>query len=454
MTVDLYPWYQAAQQSFAELCGTVGGLFDGMYYEAPQLNGQSLMETVSSDIPGYHRLLFADHRLEVNYHLSGYGLSKHEALRRLCGENVERYAGLMAESLYQDRSRCCSLKQLQAAGCETIPPSYLHCYSEQQRQNLAAASGRSNAPISDDSQFKWSPCNSLYQQDREIWVPNQYLYTSAVTEPLWLGVAVSTGTAAHRSFSAALQGALLEYIQIHLFNLIWYGSQKAQPISGRSPLINRLFKKLRLEEDYQLTHYYCNGDQTQLPPIIATVIRNRHGQEPYLLCGLQGDFDLEKAMLRSALEAHAIVYSGIYNGIEGIYLDTASWPLEQFSNLDANVMHYANAELSDRSDEVFRDLNGEPIEYAELAEKHAASPWQDSEHNCLKKLLLHLEDIDAQGCYQNITPLEIVDHGWQVVRVYFPGLLPVCLPGYPPLEHPAYRRWSKGVVNHAPHPLP
>jgi hypothetical protein len=53
----------------------------------------------------------------------------------------------------------------------------------------------------------------------------------------------------------------------------------------------------------------------------------------------------------------------------------------------------------------------------------------------------------------DITPAELSETRWKVMRVFVPELVSMSLPGVPPRNHPRIRDYG-GVTNDRPHPLP
>jgi hypothetical protein len=71
----------------------------------------------------------------------------------------------------------------------------------------------------------------------------------------------------------------------------------------------------------------------------------------------------------------------------------------------------------------------------------------------LNSLVRMVAGVSEWATYLDITPPELADTPWKVVRVLIPELLSMCLPGLPPKAHPRMRQYG-GVTNEYPHPLP
>ncbi|HLU46253.1 MAG TPA: hypothetical protein VKZ67_14755, partial [Natronosporangium sp.] len=71
----------------------------------------------------------------------------------------------------------------------------------------------------------------------------------------------------------------------------------------------------------------------------------------------------------------------------------------------------------------------------------------------LPELIRMVAGVSEWACYLDITPPELADTEWKVMRVLIPELLSMCLPGLPAKAHPRMKQYG-GVTNELPHPLP
>ena len=71
----------------------------------------------------------------------------------------------------------------------------------------------------------------------------------------------------------------------------------------------------------------------------------------------------------------------------------------------------------------------------------------------LSDILSKLKKKSTYGVYLDITPPEVRDKGWKIVRTFFPELVQMCLPSFPYSNHPRIKEFG-GVKNDLPHPVP
>ena len=81
----------------------------GFFVSVADIPGEPEMRAMTATMPHYHRQIMNDPHMQVQYHLSGYGLYNEEALVKLMGESVERYAAMTAIRLFDDQFRYATL---------------------------------------------------------------------------------------------------------------------------------------------------------------------------------------------------------------------------------------------------------------------------------------------------------------------------------------------------------
>src|SRR5690606_11809530 len=97
-----YPPLRHLLRRYRHLGGNQAGIPPGYCVAVTDSPGEPLMRAMTATMPAYHRRVMGDPHLQVQYHLSGYGLSNEEALVKLMGESVERYASMAAVRLFDD----------------------------------------------------------------------------------------------------------------------------------------------------------------------------------------------------------------------------------------------------------------------------------------------------------------------------------------------------------------
>ena len=65
------------------------GIAESQFVQVTQVSHAPRMQTMTAPITTYHKILLGE-KTEIQYHLSGYGVYREEALIRLLGEAIER----------------------------------------------------------------------------------------------------------------------------------------------------------------------------------------------------------------------------------------------------------------------------------------------------------------------------------------------------------------------------
>ena len=81
------------------------------------------------------------------------------------------------------------------------------------------------------------------------------------------------------------------------------------------------------------------------------------------------------------------------------------------------------------------------------------SQERDSAEEEISDILSKLRKKSKYGVYLDITPPEVHNKGWKVVRTFFPELVQMCLPSFPYSNHPRMQEFG-GIKNGLPHPVP
>ena len=89
--LKFYPSSVHVVNEFRRLCGHHFGITESQIVQVTQMNHAPRLQTMTARLPNYHKVLLGE-KTEIQYHLSGYGVYREEALVRLLGEAIERYA--------------------------------------------------------------------------------------------------------------------------------------------------------------------------------------------------------------------------------------------------------------------------------------------------------------------------------------------------------------------------
>jgi thiazole/oxazole-forming peptide maturase SagD family component len=443
-----YPPMPHLLRRYKLLGGNQTGIMPGFFVSVADIPGEPQMRAMTATMPHYHRQIMNDPHLQVQYHLSGYGLYNEEALIKLMGESVERYAAMTAIRMFDNDFRYASRAELSAEGA-VMPLDLLGILDPQQQETLAGRLHRytGRSPGEDDV-IAWVKCPSLVRPGEEVWVPAQLFFlgftTTADQGDLLFTPSFSTGTAAHVSLDKALRNALVEAVQIDSFILNWYTGTPAPKIEVDDEDSLRVLKTMHLgpDSDYELHAQYLTRPELPLPTIGAYLIRKADAL-PLISFGVQGDASPRSALLRGTMESAAILGLGMYSAIFDTANVHASVNSSPYMDLDTNVLFYASPQDSAMKKEIVKARFKGEMKFSEIPALSDPLP----------ELIRMVAGVSEWACYLDITPPELAGTDWKVVRVLIPELLSMCLPGLPPKAHPRMVRYG-GVTNERPHPLP
>lgn len=450
--VTHYPSMHHLLRRYRHLGGNQAGILPGYFVAVTDIPGEPLMRAMTATMPAYHRLVMGDPHLQVQYHLSGYGLSNEEALVKLMGESVERYAAMAAVRLFDDEFRYATRRQLSAEG-PCLPLEYLGILDAEQQARLGGRLHRyCDRPPTEDDVIAWVRCPSLVRPGEHVWVPAQLFFLGFVTSPergdLLFTPSFSTGTAAHVSLEKALRNALIEAIQIDAFILNWYTDTPAPAVVVDDEDLTRTFAAMHLGPDSAYTHRAVYLTRPELPlPCFGVFLERKTEGLPQLCFGVQGDGDPRYAMLRGTMESAAILSLGMYSALFDTTTVHAAVNSSPYLDLDTNVLYYASPQDADVKRAVVDARFRGTVKLSEIP------PLGRTDQETLAALVSMVAGVSEWAAYLDITPPELADTDWKVVRVLIPELLSMCLPGLPPKAHPRMVSYG-GVTNELPHPLP
>ncbi len=447
---SFYPPMPHLLRRYRFLGGNQAGIMPGFFVSVADVPGEPQMRAMTATMPHYHRQIMNDPHLQVQYHLSGYGLYNEEAMVKLMGESVERYAAMTAIRMFDADFRYATRRELSTEG-ECMPLELLGILDASQQQALAGRLHRycPRSPGEDDV-IAWVSCPSLVRPGEQVWVPAQLFFLGFTTDPargdLLFTPSFSTGTAAHVSLENALRNALIEAVQIDSFILNWYTDTPAPAVSIDDPSALRVLAGMKLGPDspYEIRAGYLTRPELPLPTIGVYLVRKTDGL-PLISFGVQGDADPRSALLRGTMESAAILGLGMYSTIFDTTTVHAAVNTSPYLDLDTNVLFFASPQdAAFKREIVAQRFSGS----MKLSEVPAIEPAQ-----ALARLVEMVAGVSRWACYLDITPPELAGTDWKVVRTLIPELLSMCLPGLPPRAHPRMAGYG-GVTNAHPHPLP
>lgn len=399
---------------------------------------------LTGQLTNVHRLLGMEKAL--SYHIGGYGTSVEEAMMRVLGETVERYAH-MVHSI--DRSRPAERGTLaemveRHGAAQVLAVDTLRFFSDEQLARPGFPFGRWRA----DAELGWT-CGIDVATGEPLWIPAQlaivgYLPPRPDLEPR-IVPGITTGTAAHTKPPLALRSALYELVQGHVTTGHWYSGRVAPEIvmDERTPALARIVRQTLPRNRARLRFHHLGGQEFGLHVVAGVMESTLEGEVPAAVVGNGADGDLEAAMYKAFIECSAMPHMAIVSfaqeerRAEGCRTESVG---EGIDNLDDNVFLYSLPENRKVLDEKFTPDVRVP-----------AALLPDFSGSDVASVTRAILAAGARLTLLDMTSPEIADLGFHVFRFYTPDLLPFGLPSYPPAAHPGFAGFG-GLTHERPHP--
>jgi len=445
--IRYYPSHVYLKSKIRELCGQHLGIMESQLLMAAHSDLSPEIAMCTNRMPDYHKLLISENA-EINYHLSGYGIYMEEAIIRNLGEGIERYSLITANRLYESKVVYASYNEMKNKGT-VLPWEYIKIYSDEDYTKLQQRIPIHN--LTKDDRIGWLKCPSLFDPEREIYIPTQFLFLGTAAgkgakEKMFIP-AFSKGAAAHTDIKKAMKSAIMESIEADALMVRWYTDEKPKRVNIDDPALGAIISEFVGKLDMELICYEFSLPDMPAHSFGVSLI-NKKDSRPVAILGCQTNMDPVKGIYRATFEALAIHYLAS-NGpllLPEYYLDTAIE--KNFTNLDTNVAFWANAENADFKRKFFRDLHEGQVPLSVLKDASGQGDEQD-----ISILLNKLKNVSEYAVYLDITPPDLMNKGWRVIRTLIPELVQMSLPGYPYSNHPRIRNFG-GVTNDLPHPVP
>ncbi|MBV9941046.1 MAG: YcaO-like family protein, partial [Solirubrobacterales bacterium] len=232
-----YPAGAHIINEFRRLCGQHFGIAESQIVQVTQSGHAPRMQTMTARLPYYHKVLLGD-KTEINYHLSGYGVYREEALVRLLGEAIERYALVTAAAAVKSRLFTASYNDLKSEP-DVMPWDLISTFTD---DDYARMRGKVIfRAITPDDRISWLWCPSLFDSGKDIAVPAQCLFTGAqLRDEIPFITSFSKGCASHTVPELALRSALLEAVEADALMIRWYALMKARRVVVDDPVLQDL----------------------------------------------------------------------------------------------------------------------------------------------------------------------------------------------------------------------
>ena len=452
LELTFYPYINhLVEDVLKPMCSEHGGIAQSLLVSPIKYPEDLDIKSVMAQMPGYHRVLISPH-IEMQYHLSGYGTFYEEAIIRLVGEAIERYSLIVAQSTMADRIRYASYDEV-AKDDRVVPFEYLRPFSDADYKKLNQGKYAGMRRLERSDIVGWIKCPSLFEPDSEISVPAQMLFVGYKLSREHGEVAFcpgfSTGTAAHTTHGKALQNALLEFIEIDALMLHWYTSLTAPAVTIDNLTVASLVPNLLSDDSrYEVLALDLRVMEAVDAHVFGLVLINKRDERPLIVFGGQGHLDPLRASYRGLMEAVAIAFLGVYGPLflpNEYFVSTSG---STFTDLDRNVAFYNSPEDAASKKAAIRSMVSGREVLSSMKNYDTGNVEADT-----ARLVRQLSSVSEYGVYLDVTPPESRSRGWKVMRVFFPELVTMCVPGVPYSEHPRMKAFG-GIRNEYPHPLP
>ncbi len=347
------------------------------------------------------------------YRASGTSTDVDEAMGKCIGETLERYF----LSIYtKDTMIYASYESLQRSGQRTFDIHALNGFRSEQKAAFPLLANDDTTP------FRWVE-GSSYADNKKILLPAQLVYWNYQHDDEHiLARTTSSGCAGGFSKDEATLGALFELIERDAFLIYW--------LNGLSPRVLdvSLFKDRKLDEflayfeRYHLKLTFLNTSSELGVPCITCVMRDDQSPNgPILSIGSSAGFDIPRAIMHSALEAHLV---GEYATAHKPYVLTSEYkPFNSYINRERRLCAWRGIEMVDRFDFFVRGRTQDP---RELVQAERTEPEQ------LQYIVRALEKKGYALYLYEVSDHVLKSLGFHVVRAIVPELVPLYL-----IEHAA-----------------
>lgn len=421
---------------------------------------------LTGQLTGIHRLLGMDKPL--SYHIGGYGESLEEALMRVLGETVERYAHMvyvLDPNRAAERGTVAEMTVRHGAR-NVLAVDRMDFFSDGQ----LARPGFPFTRARPDVELGWTRGTDVATGE-PAWLPSQVAIVGYLPPAPADGHApeprivpsVTTGTAAHTVPVRALRSALFELVQGHVTTGHWYSAQVAPEIvlDERTPALRRIVERALPRHRCRMRFHHLGGQEFGLHVVAEVLESTMEGEVPGTVLGNGADASLEAAMYKAFIECSAMPHMAIVSFAQGDRTrrtaegaesgpETAPETASGIDNLDDNVYLYSLPENRKVIDEKF--VTEVQVRASELPDDLMAGPGSAADPEAeLRAVTKRILGRGARLLLLDMTSPEIADLGFHVFRYYTPDLLPFGLPSYPPAAHRAFGDFG-GFAHERPHP--
>jgi thiazole/oxazole-forming peptide maturase SagD family component len=425
------------------LCSQHFGITESQIVQAAQAQHAPRVQTMTARMPHYHKILLGG-KTEMQYHLAGYGVYREEALVRLLGEAIERYALVTAAAAAKKKLFKASYNDLKSDS-HVMPWEWIDIFTDRDYKKMRGKLHFHS--ISPDTKISWIWCPSLFKPGKDICIPAQCLFTGVQFEDeIPFVTSFSKGCAAHTDPKRALRSALLEAVEADALMIRWFTLTRSRRVILDDPILLGMIAEVFRDLDAEIVaHEYT---MPGMPGhAFGVSVLSKGNRRPTVLLGTGAGLHPAATVYRTLIEALAVFYIG-YNGP---ILQPREYLVDiddqSHTNLDSNVAYWASTRDSDVKRTFMRNMAQGEVALGTLKN------YQSSIDEELDYILGGLKRISSFGIHLDITPPELEDTGWSVARVFFPEMVQMSLPSFPYSGHPRLVQFG-GIRNEYPHPSP
>ena len=441
--LKFYPSSVSVVNEFKRLCSQHFGITESQIIQVAQSKHSPRIQTMTARMPNYHKIVLSE-KAEMQYHLAGYGVYREEALIRLLGEGIERYALITAAAAVKKRLFKASYNDLKSES-NVMPWELINIFSDKDYERMHGKMiFRSITP---DDQISWIWCPSLFKSGKDICIPAQCLFTGLhLKNEIPFVSSFSKGCASHTDPKLALRTAILEAVEADALMIRWFTLRKSRRIVLDDPILRDMIAEIFSDLDVEIVPY-----EYTIPGmpghVFAVAVLSKGSERPTVLLGTGAGLNPSATLYRTLIEAVAIYYIG-YNGPALAPRDyLIDIDERSHTNLDSNVAYWAATEDGDTKRATMRNMVEGEVRLSTL------KAYQATIDEELDYILGELKNLSSYAVHLDITPPELEQTDWSVARVFFPELVQVSLPSFPYSAHPRLLQFG-GIQNHLPHPAP
>ncbi len=275
--------------------------------------------------------------------------------------------------------------------------------------------------VSLDTQLYWVTGYSLTKK-RAVLVPACFVflpYTFAQVEDVILLDITSTGAAAGATLEEAILSGIYEIVERDAAMIMWLNKlplPRVDPSTCKNLFVQRFLKKAA---DLDLEIVVSNATTDVCIPTMICVCLEKRDKEPFITASAASDLNPERALLKALGEliqcraawdwrTECHMHDGyVFGGDFG-----------QIKSFTDHLVLYAKTDL--RSE--FRFLTAGPTT---IGLDQIANRWSDNVLNNVTLCVDHLKKRGLDVIVVDITPLDVKEAGFSVVKVIVPGTQPL-----------------------------